>query len=618
MANITINEVSQNYTYNIGTNSYCTVALPITACWGPGFMPTSIQTDDTSVIEAIADVTEWQKFPATQAGLESFVAAYRGPAANYRSANDFSYQMAMTLLTSGYDVLVCRLCPGSKAVSSVNVKGVDPSATGTLTIEAKYPGSFGNTLKIAISTIDKKGYKDGQPVTYTLCNLVISTVDSVGSSVPIENISFVLDQGCSTDSLPYVEDVSSKFVTLSVHNLDDVLKFTITESSVQLTGGQDSLDADSDVSPYAIMKKLYGDSAASCSYLTELKAFEDANKETKSSKYKTMQYKACLYYFASLVYPLLTDKLAYNPNRIIIPGWDDQNTQDFGETIDSTFKFVVSPLQKVVMDTAYNSRCATALLDIPKQLPKSQVHNETSDDNRGYAQMLSEVEQGNPFYATHSALFAPWGQYTYVGTGKQNAAPPSFLGLLIQRAMILNQSIQYEWTMPTNRKHNLSIGKMDYTVKKHDLDTWQKLDGVSVNVVTQIPDLGTTIWGNSTLYNVPPATYQALANLSTRYLVNAIENVAYRAGLSITFQYNNDDAYSKFYAAVTPILDTMKNAGAIDSYYVKMAADINGLDQVNANSVIGTIYLVINGVINDITVDLIALPPGTDLSQFQG
>ena len=62
----------------------------------------------------------------------------------------------------------------------------------------------------------------------------------------------------------------------------------------------------------------------------------------------------------------------------------------------------------------------------------------------------------------------------------------------------------------------------------------------------------------------------------------------------------------------------MKNVGAIAGYYVKMAADINGLDQVNANTVIGKVYLVINGVVNDIVVDLIALPPGTDLNQFKG
>ena len=60
----------------------------------------------------------------------------------------------------------------------------------------------------------------------------------------------------------------------------------------------------------------------------------------------------------------------------------------------------------------------------------------------------------------------------------------------------------------------------------------------------------------------------------------------------------------------------MKNVGAIEGYAVKMSADINGLDQVNANSVIGKVYLIVNGVVNNISVDLIALPPGADLSNM--
>ena len=183
--------------------------------------------------------------------------------------------------------------------------------------------------------------------------------------------------------------------------------------------------------------------------------------------------------------------------------------------------------------------------------------------------------------------------------------------------MTLNQTVQYEWALPTTRKHSLNLGKFDYTVPNKLLQSWQKSDGVGINVITNIPDIGNTVWGNSTLYEVPPATYQALANLSTRYLVNAVEDVVYRCGISITFQYNNEQAYNKFYAGVTPILDTMKNAGAIDDYYVRMAADINSLDQINANSVIGKIYLVVNGVINDIMVDLVACPPGTDLNQYK-
>ena len=105
MADIVINEISQNYSYVIGDSSYCCVALPITACWGPAY---------TGAKDEIEDMV-WQRFRANSQGLESFVSTYRGAAANYRLSQDYSYQMAVSLLTAGYDVLVCRLCPGGKA-----------------------------------------------------------------------------------------------------------------------------------------------------------------------------------------------------------------------------------------------------------------------------------------------------------------------------------------------------------------------------------------------------------------------------------------------------------------------------------------------------------------------
>ncbi|MCM1232049.1 MAG: hypothetical protein NC489_18160 [Ruminococcus flavefaciens] len=409
--------------------------------------------------------------------------------------------------------------------------------------------------------------------------------------------------------------------------------------SCVLKGGSDTLDASEDSSTFYIEKYKYlvtqrytskvsvaggislgaGYDANDCDYLTTI---NDLSIEDMT-EIKSIANREWLFTYAYVVYQLLKDKLNYNPQRIISPGWDDQDFDFLGVPPLSDKISKISPLHKIIMETAYYSRCATGMIDIPRSCPRSTVYNESSE-TPGYAQMLSriDVSAGDNdvnaiLYSTHSALFAPWGQYKYVGTGKQNIAPPSFLALLIQRAQILNQSLQYEWALPTNRKHSLQIGKFDYKVPKKLLDVWQTLEGVGVNVLTEIPELGTNLWGNSTLYEVPPATYQALANLSTRYLVNAVEDVAYRCGISITFQYNNEQAYNKFYAGVTPTLDTMKNVGAIDDYYVKMAADINGLDQVNANTVIGKIYLVINGVINDIIIDLIALPPGTDLNQYK-
>lgn len=710
MATITINEISENYTYNIGTNSFATVALPITAAWGPAYMdPDSVYGDSTdeSSIDLMLENTNWNHFPATQEGLEAFVATYRGPESNYRLSGDYSYQMAMTLLTAGYDVLVCRVCPGAKAAGSLTIGGK------ALTINAKYPGTFGNNLKVVLNKIETdstthNGY----------WSLVTYVVDASGSQSAVENLYFVFDIA-NADTIPYIGEVQSNFLELiPASGISDT---TQTEPiSTTLAGGTDILNSTSGTygstytdsaatdwyavvnvkpdnwkgtgfvyTPYysgaesegvwtftqltsetapdwgdatvyiklstidaaynkptgaiiydaeALAKIRYGVTAttptpdgfkqgvtytrSSTDYTTAWKT----SAVTDATKLGALYHNEWVYNAAFLVYQLLKDKLNYAPQRIISPGWDDQNISEITGGVKKFDKITpvheLSPFHEIIMEVAYYGRCATGMIDVPKSLARSLVWNDDVS-NPGYAQMLARIapaagdtDINAKLYVTHSAFFAPWGQYRFVGMNKLSTAPGSFLELLIHRAQILNQAVQYEWVLPSNRAHNLNIGPLDYKVPNKLLNEWQTTTGVGVNVITTIPGLGTNVWGNSTLFEVPPATYQALANLSTRWLVNAVENVAYNCGISITFQYNNDQAYNKFYAGVTPILDTMKSVGAIDDYKVKMSADINGLDQVNANTVIGKIYLVINGVVNDIVIDLIALPPGTDLNQF--
>lgn len=609
MANITIHEISQNYTYNVGTSTFATVAVPITSCWGPAFQdPDSLGLS----LEDALERTTWNHFPSTQEGLESFVATYRGAASNYRLAKDMSYQLAMTLLTSGYDVLVCRLCPGTNAQGEFNT-----ASSKKLTVKAKYPGTFGNSLMVTLTKVANRNY----------WNIITYIVDSTGVKTAAENITFVMDLADATDTILHINEVNSDFLTFVVSDTIPSSE-TFTESSIMLTGGTDKA-ADEDATAMmddaiALATKRYTDAGYddSAEYVEALNTIKASEPDDATAS--SIRYMEWMYTYVIDIYDLLKDKLTYNMNFIVSPGWDDQNISDIdGSNVVRLNQ--ISPIHIKLMNVAYFSRCATSLLDIPRCLPRSAVYNESTEpDKEGYAQMLSRyvpadtaLEINGSLYSTHSALFAPWAQYTYVGTSRQNPAPPSLLHLLIHRAMILNQTVQYYWVLPTTRKHNLNIGKVDYTVPKSLLDEWQSLEGVGVNVITSIPDLGTTVWGNSTLYEVPPATYQALANLSTRYLVNAIEDIVYRAGIAITFRYNNEEAYSSFYSAVTPTLDTMRNAGAINDYYVRMSADINGLDQVNANSVIGKIYITVPGVINDITVDLVALPPNVDLDQYR-
>lgn len=308
--------------------------------------------------------------------------------------------------------------------------------------------------------------------------------------------------------------------------------------------------------------------------------------------------------FACVAYRQLSDKLAHSPNRVIYP-WDDLRISVLSDSV-SLVPTELSPTSVVMANVAADSRCATAYIDVPKDLKISDI--------KPYAEAFSSSLGGSSsLLATNSAMFCPWGKYNYVTMSSSAEASPSFLTLLIQRSMIQNQSLQYEWMLPSSRTNSVKMSDMQYAPTTAYLNLWQAGSGASVNAIAKIPGLGTTLYGNSTLYDLPVATYQALSNLSTRLLFNAIKNRIFECGMTITFTYNNNDAYSAFYAGVTPLLDSMKNAGAIDGYRVQMSQDIDSFGTVNANSVVGKITLQVNGVINDITIDLVAIPSSQPL-----
>jgi len=640
---INVNVISENNAFAVENANYCTVALPITSCWGPCFtLPTSDVSggsgDVQDPIEAALEDTAWSLFQAGPEGLESFIATYRGPSSNYRATKDYSYFIALSLLNAGYAVQTCRLCPGTKASTIVPKEDSSDSGEGTptnnfLSITAKYPGTFGNNLKI---TLKKKGSG-----SFTYWNLIGYATDSSGATRAIENLVFVFDADKSTDSVVAIEELQSKFFdfkVVGVINADDPTApgyVDVTINTPQaLEGGADVASA-ADQTPVQILEEAislaeyrYGSNSSS-DYLAALHSLINGGTTTVSkSSAEAIRFNEWVYtyttgrkadesgiYTTDGVLDLLKDRINYNPNRLISP-WDDQDILAIAP--DWTVRDMEpSPMAKELMEVAEASRCATAYIDVPKSLPRSRVWDD-DEDHYGYAQKLSHLEPtlNDSLYASNAALFAPWGQYTYAGTTRQAPATPSFMALLIDRAMIKNQAAQYEWALPTTRNNNVRLGQLAYTVPKALLDNWQATDGTRVNTITSVPSLGTTIWGNATLFDVPVATYQALMNLSTRKLINSVKDTVYKIGIGLEFQYNGQEAYAKFYAGVTPLLDTMKNVGAILDYKVKMSADINNIDSINANSVVGTIYLVIAGVIENITVDLIALPQGTDLSQY--
>jgi hypothetical protein len=351
---------------------------------------------------------------------------------------------------------------------------------------------------------------------------------------------------------------------------------------------------------------------------------------------------AALFYCMKAI-PALTDKIYYEFEVLMLPGWDDQ---DFGAEVATHAEggiaanndYQPSQLHRIMAAVCVWGKCGVASLDAPRFAPFKCIKNY---EDGGIAQQLSQYIpnssvrfdnldigldlsnevvslDGEPLRSTKAHMVANWVQYNFPMLGNiRTAISPSLANLLIRRAQLKQQAIQQFWCQPTNQVHSLRFGKVDKKVGQVLLEYWQDNDrGVGVNPIVNDPQMGVLLRGNFTLFDNPEMVYNALRNLSTRYLFNEVSKHAFDAGRRIQLTYNNVTAMGRFKAAMYPILDTMMDAGAIDGYLMLINPDINGLDHVNANSVVGNIYLIVNGVVQDIDIALVALPPGTDLSQF--
>ncbi len=327
---INVNVISENTSFNVENSNYCTVALPITSCWGPAFtLPTANTADsdpEINPIEQALENTAWSLFPASPEGLESFIATYRGPSTNYRSAKDYSYFMAVSLLNAGYAVQTCRLCPGTKASTTIPASDSSDSGStepsGTLVITAKYPGTFGNNLKVSLM---KKG-----PSTAPYWNLIGYATDSNGSTRAVENLVFVFDVADSTDTIVALEELQSKFFDFKINGTIDAADMVANYQ--QLAGGSDVADASSqDVATImdeaiALAGNRYSEGADYLKALQNAKGSDGINKSTAEA----IRFNEWIYTYAIGIqgstdsgvycgYDLLKFKINYNPYMFFTP-----------------------------------------------------------------------------------------------------------------------------------------------------------------------------------------------------------------------------------------------------------------------------------------------------------
>lgn len=128
----------------------------------------------------------------------------------------------------------------------------------------------------------------------------------------------------------------------------------------------------------------------------------------------------------------------------------------------------------------------------------------------------------------------------------------------------------------------------------------------TINAICNVNPYGYLMWGNRTLCpvgmtNSGEETGEDLSAsnfLNIRNLIIDIKKTLYQACRSLTFEQNNDTLWTKFTAAITPLLDTMKTSNGISGYKLTKGTPTQKAEMV------ATLRIVPIEAVEDFTIDI--------------
>lgn len=584
--------------------------------------------------------------------LESHSVSWTYPAGNFANRS-----VPIDIYSGGFvtgmtvNAACANRCPRSSFIMTLGVtaEGSDPDIThgqtwtqtatavgsgdenfGQFSLTAKYPGTFGNQLKVRIKIGDNAyGKKIGTVEVFNRNGYTDSPNKVIKTDQLLEMQSVAFDISAATDAQPYItEAVFSNIGTVGFQHEDLLVTGSFVTS---LLGGNDMATLGQgiptttpiDTQIMTMVMERYSDvNLTFPMYIRDCVGNSSTTPATEgsASAERIMQIwnQQKVYQNATAMIGELTDPLTYDWDALFMGIMDDQYIPQSWLELHPEITPIYEPTQTQLkmLEVAANSKCGAALIGTPFGLKRGTVSS--TGIATGAIKFLRDLSaMAGPSLSTFGELVGPWCKTTLPINGANSWITPELAHLLL---IINAQGIGGQnkwWMVPAGMLGTGVVHTPEYAIKKAYLDIIQDHDeGTCMNPLMQVPGKGFTCFGNSTLWNKPLGTYNALQNLSTRLLTNRVKQRIWDTALQILFKYNNENAYSHFYAGVSPLLDEMRAVGALTStesnpwgYRIIMNPDIINLDRINANTVIGRVELAVTGVIDTVDVDLFLLPP---------
>lgn len=511
-----------------------------------------------------------------------------------------------------------------------------PSTADTLKVTAKYPGSFGNNLKIRIRcSLNAKGYKIGTVEVFDNNGHTQHPNDIVPTDQLLEIVSVAFDAEAATDNQPLITEATFANIetpmfyatmnSVSVEPSEYPVGMTVfslyagTDYALSCVTGDNEGQTPTVQDIVDIVSERFDNSSSS--YISYIDKIAKAYAATDTDSLIRLYNQQMLYHNFEQCLPELTDPLNYDWDAVFCGIADDQYVPKSFLAANPTFhmEFEVTSIMTKMIEVAESSKCGVAIIGTPFGMPRGIQTGVGSNAVRtGALKFKDDLSSAvGSVYSTFGEVVGPWCRTTLALSGANAWVCPELAHLLLIINSAGTGGINKWWMVPAGMLGTGVVHSPEYKIKKAYLDLIQDHDeGVCLNPLMEVPGKGFTCFGNSTLWDKPLGTYNALQNLSTRLLTNRVKQRIWDTALQILFKYNNEDAYSHFYAGLSPLLDEMRSVGALTGndynpwgYRIIMNPDIINLDRINANTVIGKVELAVTGVIDTVDVDLFLLPP---------
>ena len=225
----------------------------------------------------------------------------------------------------------------------------------------------------------------------------------------------------------------------------------------------------------------------------------------------------------------------------------------------------------------------------------------------GYGQNIATVKtEAEELDTSFAAAYYPWVQVRSAELGKNVWAPAS---TVIPGVFAQTDAVAAPWFAPAglNRGGLRNVPKVETKLSKTQRDD---LYTSKINPLATFPGQGVVVFGQKTLQQAT----SALDRVNVRRLLLDVKDVINGFARNVVFEQNTESTRETFVKQVTPYLDSLVQRSGLYAFKVKMDGELNTSDIIDANQLVGQVFLQPTKTAEFILLDFILTPTGTSFT----